>query len=60
MKRQIEAKLRFVLHSIFQTLKINLEQKCYQFIHDLPILDRPKEQFEILKGIHDIDISEKL
>ncbi|MCT4173046.1 hypothetical protein HZP56_08615 [Elizabethkingia anophelis] len=50
--------LRFILHSICSKLKDKFGAKMLSFIHDLPILDRPKEQFEILKGIHDIDISE--
>lgn len=50
--------LRFILHFICNKLKEKFGAKMLSFIHDLPIVNRPNEQFEIFKNINDIDLHE--
>lgn len=50
--------LRFILHSICNKLRLKFGAKMLSFIHDLPIVTRPNENFEIHNNLQDVDLYE--
>ena len=50
--------LKFILHSICNKLRLKFGSRMLSFIHDLPIIHRPNEGFEIHNDLQDVDLSE--